>query len=139
MPQHYSRSKKPSGAKGIISLNFSQRRWQRISAAEEMAEIQASVSCHLLKNKTEVGVTILRESQWKELDKISKNANFRKIEKWKRKSRGQTTTRSWPDTFPFQILMNFIGHYNSHTILCWHISGLQIDSLISFIKHFHIW
>lgn len=59
-----------------------------------MAEIQASVSCHLLKNKTEVGVTILRESQWKELDKISKNANFRKIEKWKRKSRGQTTTRS---------------------------------------------
>lgn len=36
--------------------------------------------------KQKVGVTILRESQWKELDKISKNANFRKIEKWKRKS-----------------------------------------------------
>lgn len=58
---------------------------QRISAAEEMAEIQASVSCHLLKNKKLELQIILRESQWKELDKISKNANFRKIEKWKRK------------------------------------------------------
>lgn len=52
--------------------------------------------------KQKVGVTILRESQWKELDKISKNANFRKIEKWKNPHEFH-----WTLQLPYDLMLTY--------------------------------